>query len=76
MASTAIKPNYIAMLTNSAQASEALTQLASLYGRTPPAEQDVLDFCNSVQASEAGANPWEFVESLGLTQVVPEEPAA
>ena len=74
MCRTAIKPHYIPILLDPVQALAALTQLAELYGRTPPVEQDVLDFCANVQASEAGVPPGPFVESLGLRRVVVEEP--
>tara|TARA_Y100001963_G_C6740256_1_gene428574 strand:- start:1081 stop:1461 length:381 start_codon:yes stop_codon:yes gene_type:complete len=70
MANTLIKPQYIPMLTDSAQAIPALNQLAQLYSRTPPSEQDVLDFCTNVQASAPGADTWAFIESLGLYRVV------
>lgn len=76
MAHTAIKPHYIPVLIDPVQAMAALTSLALQYGREAPVEQDVLDFCASVQASEPGANPWAFVDSLGLCRILPDGPAA
>ncbi len=76
MANTAIRPHYIPVLTDGVQAIPALNQLAMLYERTPPTEQDVIDFCANVEVSEAGADPWVFVDSLGLKRIFPDEPAA
>lgn len=69
MSSTAIKPHYIPMILDPSAALQALSQLSSLYDRTPPAEQDVLDFCLNAKASEAEADPWTFIESLGLRRI-------
>ena len=76
MAHTAIRPHYIPVLTDPVQAMTALTSLAQQYGREAPAEQDVLEFCANVEVSEAGADPWAFVDSLGLKRIFPDEPAA
>lgn len=76
MASTAIRPHYIPILTDPVQAMTALTSLVQKYGRAAPVEQDVLEFCANVEVSEAGADPWAFVDSLGLKRIFPDEPVA
>jgi hypothetical protein len=66
MASTIIKPEYMAILSDSEQAFAALNQLAAAYGRNAPIEADVQDFCNNVSIGEPE----------GLLRIVEKEPTA
>lgn len=52
MASSAIKSQYLTALTDPAAAMAALTALAEQYGREPPAQQDVDDWCANVILGE------------------------
>ncbi|WP_272974788.1 hypothetical protein [Alcanivorax jadensis] len=66
MASTIMKPEYMAILSDPEQAFAALAQLAQEYGRAAPIEADVQDFCNNVSIGEPE----------GLLRIVEKEPAA
>lgn len=52
MASTAIKPHYVAILTDETLALSALEMLSEQYGRERPSVEDISLFCSSVVLGE------------------------
>jgi hypothetical protein len=52
MANTLVKPEYLPVLSDQAQALASLTHLADVYGRERPDPEDVAAFCDGVIVGE------------------------